>query len=180
MRRPVLSLLAIASLVVPGTARALVLCTTPDGKTYAGDKPPSGCEVKRSYHSAPEAPAPGNTTGAPVDASKDGLSVHASRARTEIERALNKDANSLEDIRNRIEEVQRIEPQGSPNYFATQQDVADVSTFQSRKAAALSELKDAERKTLADMADLWKTFDQLDAKVVEHYGGKEPDWWRRT
>jgi hypothetical protein len=151
----------------------------PDGKTFVGDKPPAGCEVKSSYQSAPEGPFPDNAAGVP-DAPKDGLSVHASRARTEIERALNEDASSLEDIRNRIDEVQRIEPEGSPNYFATQQDVADVANLQSRKAAALRELKDAERKTLAHMADSWKAFDKLDAEVVDHYGGKEPDWWRRT
>jgi hypothetical protein len=178
MRR--LALIATASLALSGSALALVLCTTPDGKTYVGDKPPPGCEVKSSYQSAPEAPAPGNAADAPVGASKDDFSVQASRARTEIERALNKDAGSLEEIHKRIDEVQRIAPQGSPNYFATQQDVADVANFQSRKAAALRELRDAERKTLAHMADLWKAFDELDANVVEHYGGKEPDWWRRT
>jgi hypothetical protein len=126
-------LLALASLVVPGTAHALVLCATPDGKTYVGDKPPPGCEVKSSYQSSPEAPASGNAADAPVDVSKDDFSVQASRARTEIERALNKNADSLEEIRKRTEETQRIEPQGSPNYFATQQDVADAANFQSRK-----------------------------------------------
>lgn len=175
-----LSLIAIASLTLSGTAQALVLCTMPDGRTYVGDKPPPGCEVKRSYQPAPEAQAPDKAAEATAGASKNDLSVHASRARTEIERDLNKDADSLEEIRKKIEEVQRAEPQGSPNYFATQQEVADVANFQSRKAAALKELRDAERKTLADMAALWKAFDKLDANVAGHYGGKEPDWWRDT
>jgi hypothetical protein len=175
-----LALIGVAVLILSGTARALVLCTTPDGKTYVGDTPPPGCEVKSSYESAPEAPAPNNAANAPVGAREDNFSVQASRARTKIERALNKDAGSLEDIRKRIGEVELIEPQGSPNYFATQQDVADAAAFQSRKAAALKELSDAERKTLADMADLWRAFDELDADVVKHYGGKEPDWWRHT
>jgi len=42
-------------------AHALVLCTTPDGKTYAGDKPPPGCVVKGEYVNptpAPETPTP--------------------------------------------------------------------------------------------------------------------------
>jgi hypothetical protein len=104
----------------------LVLCTTPDGKTYVRDKPPPGSEVKSSYQSAPEAPTLDNAPAAPGDASRDAFSVQASRARTEIERALNKDAGSLEEIRKRIEDVQRIEPQGDPNYVVTQQDIADA------------------------------------------------------
>jgi hypothetical protein len=175
-----LALIAVASLTLSGTANALVLCTTPDGKTYVGDKPPPGCQVKSSYQSALEAPAPDNAVDPTAGPSTDDLSVRASRARTEIERDLNKDADSLEEVRKRIDEVERAEPQGSSNYFATQQDVADVANFQSRKAAALKDLRDAERKTLADIAALWKAFDELNADVAEHYGGKQPDWWRHT
>jgi hypothetical protein len=168
--------IAVASLVFPGTAQSLVLCTTPDGKTYVGDKPPPGCEVKSSYQSAPEAPTLGDTAVAPGGASTDDFSVRASRARTELERALNRDAASLEEIRKRIEDVQRIEPQGDPNYVVTQQDIVDAK----RRAAAQGELRDAERRTLVDIAELWRAFDELDAKVVERYGGKAPDWWRRA
>lgn len=172
--------IVIVVLAFSGTAPALVLCTTPDGKTYVGDKPSPGCEVKTRYESAPEAPARDNAAGAPVGASDDGLSVHASRARTQIERALNEGASKLEEIHKRIEQIQNVEPQGDPNFFATQQDVADVANFQSRKAAALKDLRDYERKTLARVADLWKAFDELEANVVKHYGGKPPDWWRHT
>src|SRR5262245_54123550 len=94
-----LALVAIAFLALPGSARALVLCTTPDGKSYVGDKPPPGCEVKSSYQSTPEAPAPDNAAAAPGDTSREDFSVQASRSRTEIERALNKDAARLEEIR---------------------------------------------------------------------------------
>src|SRR5262249_32680655 len=156
--------------------RALVLCTTPDGKTYVGDKPPPRCEIKGNYQSAPETPNLDGAAPAPGDTSRDSFSVQASRARTEIERALNKDAASLEEVRRRVEDVQRMELQGDSNYVVTQQDIADARS----RAAALRELRDAERKTLIDIADLWRAFDELDAKVVEHYGGKEPDWWRRT
>jgi hypothetical protein len=173
-------LTVVVSLTLSGATEALVLCTMPDGKTYVGDEPPPGCEVKSSYQSAPEAPAPDAAADATADASKGDLSVRASRARTEIERNLNRDADSLEEVRKRIEEVRRAEPEGSPNYFATQQDVADAANFQSRKAAALKELREAERKTLADIAALWKAFDELNADVAEHYGGKQPDWWRDT
>ena len=69
MRR--LIVIAVASLTLSGTAQALVLCTTPDGKTYAGDKPPPGCEVKSSYQSAPEAPALDNAADAPLGVSKN-------------------------------------------------------------------------------------------------------------
>lgn len=35
------------------SASAFVLCTTPDGKTYAGDAPPPNCVVKQKFESAP-------------------------------------------------------------------------------------------------------------------------------
>jgi len=60
------------------------------------------------------------------------------------------------------------------------QDVADLANSQSRKTEALKDLKAEERKTLAVIVDLWKQFDEADAQVVEHYGGKEPAWWRRA
>ena len=52
------------------------------------------------------------------------------------------------------------------------QDVADLANSQSRKTEALKDLKAEERKTLAVIVDLWKQFDEADAQVVEHYGGK--------
>lgn len=42
------ALLVVVTLVLSGTAQALVLCTTPDWKTYAGDQPPAGCVERKT------------------------------------------------------------------------------------------------------------------------------------
>jgi hypothetical protein len=42
--RLILPLASVA--LIAGTAHALVLCTMPDGKTYAADEPPPGCVAK--------------------------------------------------------------------------------------------------------------------------------------
>lgn len=52
--------------------------------------------------------------------------------------------------------------------------------FKNEKAETLRELWSQKRTTLATIADLWKRFDKLDAKVKKAYGGKAPDWWRST
>jgi hypothetical protein len=44
-------------LLAATSSAALVLCTTPDGKTYAGDTPPPAWKVKSEYTSA-EPPSP--------------------------------------------------------------------------------------------------------------------------
>ena len=180
MRR--VAVIAAAVLVLSGTARALVICTMPDGNTYAGDKAPPGCNVKNQYHAPADEPAraPAEGLDAAHKRADDGFSVGASRARTEIERALNQDAAHLEEVRDKIERIRSIEPQGDPNFLATQQDVTDLANFQSRKTETLQDLKTEERKALAAMVDRWKAFDELNAKVVEYYGGHEPDWWRNT
>jgi hypothetical protein len=49
------------------SASALVLCTTPDGKTYAGDVPPPNCVVKQKLENAP---ARTNTPPTPPGAKK--------------------------------------------------------------------------------------------------------------
>lgn len=44
--------LSLAPVLLATTAHALVLCTTPDGKTYAGDTPPADSKVKGEYTSS--------------------------------------------------------------------------------------------------------------------------------
>jgi hypothetical protein len=46
-----------ALLAIATNAHALVLCRTPDGHQYVGDKPPAGCVVSQTLAEAP-APAP--------------------------------------------------------------------------------------------------------------------------
>ena len=165
----VTSLALFASLA---SAQVIQKWKAPDGSLYFGDKPPAGStKIGEEGSAAPAAPAPA------AAASDDAFSANASNARTRIENALKDDSTHLEEIHEQIENVGNIQPQGDPNRIATQQDVADVQNFQSKKNEALRQLRAKERKTYADIAGLWKAFDKLNADVVEHYG-REPDWWR--
>jgi len=123
--------------------------------------------------------APENDEPAPALAASEGtFSVRASRARSEIERALKRDSDHLWEILDQIDKVKSLEAKGDPNFVASQQDLADLANFQARKAETLQELTAAERRTYAAIADRWRDFDELNTKVLEHYGGKGPDWWR--
>jgi hypothetical protein len=174
------SVIAAVLLLLSGAAQALVICTMPDGKTFAGDKAPPGCAVKSEFQAPPNEPPAPEGLDASREEADDGFSVKASRARTEIERTLNEDAARLKGIRETIEKVRNTEPQGDPNFLATQQDFADLANFQNRKSETSRDLKAEERKNLASIVDQWKAFDELNARVVERYGGHEPDWWRST
>lgn len=93
---------AAAAIVAPTRAGALVLCTLPDGKPYAGDDPPPGCVVKSQYvEPTPEGtptPQPGATP------TPDTLVMTRERERArerEIERRRQAPAVTLENIVNR-------------------------------------------------------------------------------
>jgi hypothetical protein len=76
--------------------------------------------------------------------------------------------------------ARNLEPGDDPEFVMSQRDATDLAAFQARKAETLRELRAAERKSYAAIADLWRRFDDLTAKVAERYGGKSPDWWQGT
>ena len=46
------------------------------------------------------------------------------------------------------------------------------------KPVAVRGLQAEKRKTLAEIADQWKKFDDLNERVLKSHGGSAPDWWR--
>jgi hypothetical protein len=106
-----LASIAVAALVLSETAHALVLCTTPDGKTYAGDKPPPGCEVKSRYTSPPAPAEPQPAEPAAADASAEqraadnAFMAQAFRRRREIEDEINAAADRLIEAHNSFQRV---------------------------------------------------------------------------
>src|SRR5882724_2117856 len=100
IRRTVLtSLIAVA--IALGTcdlAIALVLCTTPDGKTYLGDDPPHGCAEKPS---APvRQPTPARNPLADEHAHERLLS--AGKRNAEIDRRRLVPALAVQPVMNRV------------------------------------------------------------------------------
>jgi hypothetical protein len=154
-------------------AQAIQKWKTPDGKLYFGDRPPAG-STKIGEEGSNELPAGESfPESPPPSAEQEKLSIDVSRERARIEKALNDNAERLEEIDKEIAEVQR-----SPNLVpAWMERRAGVKN---EKADTLRELGSQKRTTLETIANLWKRFDQLDAKVKKAYEGNPPDWWRST
>jgi hypothetical protein len=163
----------VAVLVLSGTARALVLCTTPDGKTYVGDKPPPGCQVKSKYTSLPALAEPQPAEPAAASPSADqqaadnAFMVDALRRR----RALEKDVNDAADrLAEANEQKKAVE---SPNAWLTYGG-GDLKAF----AKAKREVQTREAKARVRLEDRKHEFEDLNKKVREHFHGVAPASWR--
>jgi hypothetical protein len=155
------------------SAQSIQKWKTPDGKLYFGDTPPAG-STKIGEEGSNEPPSNGSSQeSAPRSAEQERFSIDVSRERAEIEKALNNNAERIEEVDKQITEVQR-----SPNVVPPWMERR--AGFKNEKAETLRELWSQKRTTLATIGDLWKRFDKLDAKVKKAYGGKAPDWWRST
>lgn len=145
---------------------------TPDGKLYFGDRPPAG-STNIGKEGSNEPPANGSPQESARSAEQERFSIEVSRERTEIEKALNDNAERLEEVAKQIAEVE-----SAPNVLPPWMEMR--AGFKNEKADRLRELWAQKRTTLAAVADLWKRFDKLNAEVTKAYDGKAPDWWRST
>ena len=163
----------LAALVARAQSQTIQKWKTPDGTLYFGDRPPAGSR-KIGEEGSNEPPASGKSLESePRSAELERLSVDLSRERTEIEKALNDNAEHLEEIDKRTAEAGRA-PDVVPAWMERQAGIKN------EKAEALQELASQKHTALATIAGLWKRFDKLDARVKEAYGGKAPVWWRST
>jgi hypothetical protein len=163
----------LLGLLVGARAETIQKWMTPDGKLYFGDRPPAG-STKMGEEGSHEPPANGSSQeGTPRSAEQERFSIDVSRERTKIEKALNNNAERLEEVDKQIAEVQR-----SPNVVPPWMERR--AGFKNEKAETVLRLESQKRTMLAATADLWKRFDKLDAQVKKAYDGKAPDWWRST
>jgi hypothetical protein len=94
-RHAPLVFLLSAFLLCAREAVGLVLCTTPEGKTYVGDKPPPGCKVRSEYTNPPE-PAFSEPTGEAENKGSDqSFEAEGIALRRRIESAINRAADDL-------------------------------------------------------------------------------------
>jgi hypothetical protein len=108
MVRTRLHFAAISLLLVAADSWALVLCTTPDGKSYAGDTPPPNCKVKSEYTSS-EPPTPQQSLEADLADQKaaqmNAFDAKALSLRRSLERSANDAAEELEETRCKLAAV---------------------------------------------------------------------------
>ena len=155
-------------------AQAIQKWRTPDGKLYFGERPPQG-STKIGQEGSNEPPPSGNSAetavATPRSAEQEKLSIDTSRSRTQIEKALNLNADHLEDIERKIDEVER-----QPDFVEPWMERR--AGIKNEKVETLRGLEAKKRETLKTMVDLWNRFDELDAKVKKAHDGTAPDWWR--
>ena len=145
---------------------------TPKGGLYFGDRPPPG-STKIGQEGSKDAPdsAPSSEESPPRSPEDEKLSVDASRERAAIEKALNASAAHLEEVKKKIAETERL-----PDNMGTR--MTNYADGTPSKRDAVRGLQAEKHKTLAEIADQWKKFDDLNERVLKSHGGSAPDWWR--
>ena len=118
------------------------------------------------------------------------FSVQASLSRSDIERKLTAAGRALEETRTEIRKTEEKQfgawvpaatgdPRSAQASLDRQRDAfLAASQVEQQKTDDLRRLRRRERDRLKEILGLWKEFDALDAKVIEHYG-KAPEWWRK-
>jgi hypothetical protein len=165
--------IAISFLVVASASpQAIQKWKTPDGELFFGDRPPAGSTKVGEVGDASRPPE--------ARLSEETFSAEVRQSRNEAERALKRASDRLWEIRDQLDKVESLEPKDDPEFVMSQRDAADLAAFQTKKAETLRRLKAAEQRSYAAIVGIWKTLDELNAKVAGRYGGKQPDWWQGT
>lgn len=66
---------AVAILSAASPAQAIILCTTPDGKSYAGDQPPPDCKEKARFGKNASGSASGSSSASSFEDLKKGCAI---------------------------------------------------------------------------------------------------------
>jgi hypothetical protein len=161
-------LLLTAALLYARDAVGLVLCTTPDGKTYVGDKPPPDCNVRSEYASPPE-PAFAQPPAEPENGSDQSFEAEAIALRRRIEDAVNRAADELIAARDAIAALDSLRPD-----YNTWTE-AQIDNYWAVYRYWASKESDANAK----IGRLQSDFQNLLERVREQNHGSLPSTWRR-
>lgn len=175
--KEILVVLALASSAT--AAQALVLCTMPDGKSYAGDTPPPGCQVKSQYASPPAEPATSTDTTSDADSEADrkaaasnAVEAQALTARRRLETEINRAADDLVALRAQM-------ASGSSTAVAAFQQAINGVTQQGGGASeTLPDLRARERALLAEIDGYKKQYSELTERLAKERGSLPPSWPR--
>jgi hypothetical protein len=136
------ALVLVVPLLAAAPVHALVLCTMPDGKKYAGDFPPAGCEVESPTADEVQAAVKSGVEEAIEDAIEESAAerdasflASATRERRQIERELERIASRIRDLEAEIANVPVVNPAryrdttvGWQHYREDQQTTSDART----------------------------------------------------
>ncbi len=147
----------------------LVLCTTPDGKTYAGDKPPPDCKVRSEYANPPESAFSEPASEPEKNSSDQSLEAEAIVLRRRIEDAINRAADDLVAARDALVTLDSQRP----DYNTWTQ--AQIENYWSVYRYWTSKESDAREKIGLLRSDYASLLEQVRAQ--NH--GSLPSTWRR-
>lgn len=172
--------LAAAMLAAYPAAHALVLCTTPDGKTYAGDTPPPDCKIKSQYVNAPaESPSPQDALDAAEAnrkaADANAIETQALASRRRIETDANRAAEELDDIHAKLANVPQV------NAGGYQSNVSGVRAYHqdaTARSEAVTAMRARERELLSQIKDCRTRFDELTSSLAKAPGSLPASWSR--
>jgi hypothetical protein len=164
-------------LLVVADSSALVLCTTPDGKTYAGDTPPADCKVKSEYTSS-EPPTPQKALDADQsnqrEAAINEFDAKAISIRRQIERQAQDAAEELKSVRQQELNLPAVNPAMYENgAYGWQRYEEDLQ----RREMQLSALQQREAELMGKMGDARRAFGELTEKMAKAHGGNAPASW---
>ncbi len=164
-------------LLVVADSSALVLCTTPDGKTYAGDTPPSDCKVKSEYTSS-EPPTPQEALDADQSSQRDAaineFDAKAISIRRQIERQAQDAAEELKSVRQQELNLPVVNPAMYENSaYGWQRYEEDLQ----RREMLLSGLRQREAELMEKIGGARRAFGELTEKVAKAHGGMTPPSW---
>jgi hypothetical protein len=167
--------------VACGAAHALVLCTTPDGKTYAGDKPPADCKVKSEYVNPPstEAEPQAATQGDDADraaraTAENAADAQAIKLRRQLEDGADAAAEELGNVRHRLTTLPVVNP---ANYRDTPSGWQAYEQDVHAREAQLWALHSRESELIVQIAGLRRDFTSLTGSLARAHGGAAPSWW---
>lgn len=176
MRVVGIALLLVALMMT--SARGLVLCTTADGKTYAGDTPPPGCKVQSEYTSpAAEAQTPQRAVeedGASRKATDAAaVETHALMERRRIEREANDAAEQLDEVRQRIAS---LAPVNTAGFNANLGGLMAYDQSATSRAESMTTLRTQERELLTRIRECRTRFDDLTSSLAKQRGSLPASW----
>lgn len=176
----------LAALIAAYPAHALVLCTTPDGKTYAGDFPPAGC-VEKGRFDEPAVPAATGYEGDAAEEETAAIDPETKEARTDavrgaltrryqIERQIQKVAAERRSVIGSINSLRHPrEPAGGASSSGWNRYRENVRIYYAERSRLLGVKTDLE----IEISRLQGEFDSLTRDVAYANGGELPSTWRR-
>ena len=176
-------LVSFLALVATSPVQALVLCTAPDGRTYAGDTPPPGCKIQSEFSSAPAEPPAPEAVLEDAEATRKAIDANAVEAQSlmelrRIERRANEDAEELAEVRGTIERLSVPRSTSQADTSGAAGGFFDPLALAVSRDETLAPARKRERELVNAIKGHRARYDELTASLAKARGSLPPSWPR--